>query len=289
MAFESLPGFMIDVTQNNQTFIIGDYFAVFNDDSNMPHVYEWDAVREYSETNDSFSISFDREQYFLPKNAFLDNMQLIHFRTIAEGMLSGNKSAVKNVKSRIIPPKYDYVNADLSQNLMTGTGIYSEKEINTGSVSHIYGKIKVPIWLIAAASAVLMFLALWMMGGNLEKNYIFYLVISFFIGLAVGTVIYLILCVVARYRYSGFLRHDVSTVENIVFVVAADGFGAIEQCIYCGNELIPWSFAKYFYETKHSISIVCKDKSVCCIPKRLFQKSEQSNLLDFISARVDQD
>ena len=280
---------MIEVSQNNQTFIIGDYFAVFENDSDMPNVYEWSAVRKYTETSDHFTVSFDREEYTLPKNAFLDNMQQIHFRTIAEGMLSGQKGVEKNVKSRIIPPKYDYVSADLSSNLFTGTGVYAEKEINTGSVSHIYGKIKVPIWFIASAAAVLSFVAMWLIGGNLDKNYIFYLVIAFFIGLGLGTIIYLILCIIAKYRYSGFLKRDVSTVENLVFVVAPDGFGAVEQCIYCGNELIPWSFAKYFYETKHSISIVCRDKSVCCIPKRLFQKSDQTSLVDFIAARVEQD
>ena len=289
MAFDSLPGFMMEVPQNHQTFIIGDYFAVFEDDSDMPDVYEWSAVRSYNELADQFRVTFDRAEYTLPKNAFTDNLQLIHFRTIAEGMLSGKPDTQKTVRSRIVPPKYDYVNADLSSNVFTGTGIYAEKEINSGSVSHIYSKIRVPIWLIAAASAVLSFLGMWVFIGKLEENALFYLIISFFIGLGVGTILYLVLCIIARYRYSGFLKHDVSTMENIVFIVAPDGFGAIEKCIYSGKELIPWSFARYFYETKYSVSIVCRDKSVCCIPKRLFQKSAQNDMLEFIAARVEQD
>ena len=289
MAFEALSGFKLSVSQTNQTFVIGDYFAVFDDDTDQPVVYEWSSVKGYSELSDSFRIAFEREEYVLPKNAFTDNLQIIHFRTIVEGMLSGVKDVEIKVKNRIVPPKYNYTNADLSTSLFTGTGIYSEKEINAGSVSHIYSKLRFPIWLIAALAAVGSFCALWGIGKNLDDNYIFYLVISFFIGLGVGIIIYLIMCIIARYRYSGFLKHDVSTVENLVFIVAPDGFGAIEQCIYCGKELIPWSFAKYYYETKYSISIVCRDKSVCCIPKHLFQKSSQNDLAEFIAARVEQD
>lgn len=289
MAFEALAGFKITVNQSNQTFIVGDYFGAFNDDSDIPSVYEWNSVKEYSETHDAFHIKFENAEYTIPQNAFSENMQIIHFRTIAEGMLSGVKGVEIKVKDRIIPPKFNYTNADISTNVYTGTGVYSEKEINTGSVSHIYSKLKFPIWLIAALSGIASFLAMWMIGGKLDENYIFYLVISFFLGLGVGIVIYLIMCIAAKYRYSGFLKHDVSTVENTVFIVAPDGFGAIEQCIYCGKELIPWSYARYFYETKYSISIVCRDKSVCSIPKHLFQKTEQAELADFIAARVEQD
>lgn len=290
MAFDALTGFKISVSQHNLTYIVGDYFAVFDDETDIPEVYEWSAVTAYEELPDHFHLVFDRTDYSIPKNCFTDNMQIIHFRTIAEGMLSGRKNVSFNVKNRIIPPKYNYVSADLSaENTYTGTGVYAEKEINAGSVSHIYSKIKVPIWLIAAGTAILTFLLLWALGQNIEANFIFYLVIAFFVGIGSGTVIYLILCIIARYRYSGFLKKDVSTVESIVFVVAPDGFGAVEQCIYCGKELIPWSFAKYFYETKYSIAIVCKDKTVCCIPKKLFQKTVQNDVLDFVAARVEQD
>jgi len=290
MAFDALTGFRISVSQNNLTYIVGDYFAVFDDETDIPEVYEWSAVTAYEELADSFHIAFERADYTIPKNCFSENMQIIHFRTIAEGMLSGRQDVRFNVRNRIIPPKYNYVNADVSSdNTYSGTGVYSEKEINAGSVSHIYSKIKIPIWLIAAGVAILSFFMMWMIGQNIENNLIFYLVIAFFIGIGSGTVIYLILCIIARYRYSGFLKKDVSTVESIVFVVAPDGFGAVEQCIYCGKELIPWSFAKYFYETKYSIAIVCRDKTVCCIPKKLFQKSVQNDVLDFVAARVSQD
>ena len=252
MAFDALSGFKIVVSQYNLTYIVGDYFAVFDDETDVPEVYEWKAVQIYEEQPDHFRIAFERAEYTIPKNCFVDNMQLIHFRTVAEGMLAGRKDVTFNIKNRIIPPKYNYSNADMSNNAFTATGIYVEKEINAGSVSHIYSKIKVPIWLIAVLSAGLSFASLWIFGKDIEKIFIFYIVIAFFIGIGVGTTIYLILCIIARYRYAGFLKKDVSTVENIVFVVAPDGFGAIEQCIYCGKELIPWSFAKYFYETKFS-------------------------------------
>ena len=174
MAFEALSGFKLTVSQTNQTFVLGDYFAVFDDDTDLPDVYEWSSVIGYYEQSDQFRIAFERAEYVLPKNAFSDNLQIIHFRTIVEGMISGVKGVDIKIKERIVPPKYNYTSADVSTSVFTGTGVYSEKEINTGSVSHIYSKLKFPIWLIAAIAAVGSFFAIWGIGKNIEDNYLYW-------------------------------------------------------------------------------------------------------------------
>ena len=271
-----------------QTFIAGDYFAVFEDESDTPDVYNWSDITLYTEEDKRFVIGIDRIEYIIPKNCFESPRHLIQFRTLAESQLSESGVQLKT-GPRIVPPKYNYRSADLPDNVFSGTGTYVEKEINAGSIAHVYGKFKGPIIFFSVLAGIAAFICFWLIGGELEENWIYYGAISIFVCIGIIVLVFLVFCIIARHRYAGFLKHDISTAENIVFLVAPDGFGAIEQCVYSGKELIPWTNASYFYETKYSVAIVCHDKTVCCIPKRFFQKSSQNDLVDFIAGRVDQD
>ena len=87
----------------------------------------------------------------------------------------------------------------------------------------------------------------------------------------------------ARYRYANYVRSDVSTTENIVFIVARDGSAAIEECVYSGKDIIPWSKAESYFETKYSVVITLKDKSICRIPRKLFDKKVWDEMVIFIA------
>ena len=287
MAFDALPGMKINADVYKQTFIAGDYFAVFEDDSDMPDVYKWSDITLYTEEMNRFVIGIDRIEYIIPKNAFESARQLIQFRTLAESQLAVEKAQLK-MGPRIVPPKYNYQSAEMPENVFSGTGTYVEKEINAGSIAHVYGKFKGPIISLSVLAGIAAFVCFWLIGGNVEENWIYYAAISVFLCIGIIVLVFLVFCIIAKHRYSGFLKHDISTMENIVFIIAPDGFGAVEQCVYTGKELIPWSNASYFYETKYSVAIVCRDRTVCCIPKRFFQKSSQNDLVDFIAGRVEQ-
>lgn len=289
MAFDSLPGMKITVSKSQQTFIIGDYFAVYEYDNDTPEVYEWKNVTGYTEQPDSFTIAIDKQNFVIPKNVLPGSENIVMFRTMVEGQLANNSLSVKRLTPRIIPPKYNYRNADLSTNVFSAMGIYSERDVNDGAAAHIIGKDSFFTWLIALAAGAAVFSMLSAIVGNLENNLVFFLIISFFSAVGVAVIIFLIFCVIAKQRYAKYVKKDVSTVMNIVFVVAPDGFGAVEKCVYTGSELIPWHKAKNFYETKHSLVINCVDRSCLRIPKSLFGKSVLREMTDFIAARVEQD
>lgn len=287
MAFDSLPGMKITISQHPQTFIVGDYFAVFGSGSDIPEVYEWSSVKSYTEAPDGYTITLvNGNTYKLTKNCFTDSTQLILFRSIVEGQLSRCPNTIKKVYRRIIPPKYNYRNIDISENVFSATGTYSERDINSGSLAKVYSRFAWLIWLSALVATVLGLLFSMTTYDDVKENLLFYICIVVFYGIGVAVVTYLICCMRARYRYANYVRSDASTTENIVFIVANDGFAATEECVYSGKDLIPWSMARSYFETKHSVVIELKDKSICRIPRKLFDKKVWDEMVIFIASNL---
>lgn len=284
MAFGLLKGERIYVGQTARTFIFGDYFSVFEDTSDIPVIYPWSAVRGYTEHPQELIFTMDDgEVYTIPKNSFADGEQMIRVRSIAEGQLS---AGVCHVSRRIIPPKYNYRAAEPPELSYSATGYYAEKDINSGSAANIYAMTAKYLWIIAAAVFALVFLSLNGIFGEIEHNWYYYAPISLFAGIAAAVIVCVILGIVSKFRYSEFVKYDVSAVEEMVLIVAREGFAAVERCVYTGAELIPWSSASYQFETKTTIVIICKDKTVCWIPKRLFPKEVQGELASFVATNL---
>lgn len=284
MAFDSLKGERIYVSQTALMFLAGDYFSVFSNDSEIPNIYEWSEIKAYSEQPAGLTIvTDDGESYSIPKASFTDPKQFIRFRTIAEGQMQGAKC---RLTQRILPPKYNYSSVDIPEQSFSASCVYNEKDINSGSVAHMHSRTAKYMAIIGGLVFVIVFLALAFFRGGLSENWYYYLPISLFSGIGVGVGAYLISSVIARFRFADFVKHDVSALEETIIVVAHAGFAAVEKCVYTGMELIPWTQADYYFETKTTIVIACKDKSVCWIPKRVFPKNVQSDISSFISSRV---
>lgn len=284
MAFDSLPGMRITVSQHPKSYIIGDYFSVFDSASDIPEVYEWSSVKSYIETSDGFTITLiNGNVYKLTKNCFTDSAQIILFRSIVEGQLAGCGNTTKKVHRRILPPKYNYRNTGISGNVFSATGIYTERDINSGSLAKVYSRFAWLIWLSALVATGLALLFSMTNYDDVQENLFYYICLSVFWGIGVAVVTYLICCMKARYRYAEYVRSDVSTTENIVFIVASDGFAATEECVYTGKDIIPWSLAQSYFETKYSVVITLKDNSICRIPRRLFDKKVWDEMVIFIS------
>lgn len=284
MAFESLAGERIYVSQSAETFLVGDYFSVYGMEDEIPMIYEWSDVKGYSEFQNGVTIvTSDGENYFIPRNAFSDNLQLIRFRAIAEGQL---KSANCRLNQRILPPKYNYCSVDPPEQSFSATCRYNEKDINSGSVANMHSRTGKYVVAIGLAVFAIVFIVLAYFRGAVAENWFYYLPISLFSGVGVGVAVYLISGVIARFRFADFVKHDVAALEETVIVIAHAGFAAVEQAVFTGMELIPWTSADHYFETKTTIVITCKDKSICWIPKRVFPKNVQNDISSFISSRV---
>ena len=101
MAFDGLPGMRVTISQNPQSFIIGDYFAVYDKESDVPDVYEWSMLKSYTELPGSFIITLlNGSSYTITKNCFSDSSKLIAFRSIVEGQISNYSHITKKVTKR---------------------------------------------------------------------------------------------------------------------------------------------------------------------------------------------
>lgn len=284
MAFESLAGERIYVSQSAQTFLVGDYFSVYGMEDEIPMIYEWSDVKSYSELQNGVTVTMsDGETYQIPHNSFADSLQLIRFRAIAEGQLS---SASCRLTQRILPPKYNYCSVDPPEQSFSATCRYNEKDINSGSVANMHSKTGKYVIAVGLAVFAIVFVILAYFRGNVGENWFYYLPISAFCGVGIAVAVYLISGMIARFRFADFVKHDVSTLEETVIVIAHAGFAAVEQAVYTGMELIPWTSADHYFETKTTIVITCKDKSVCWIPKRVFPKNVQNDISSFVASRV---
>lgn len=285
MAFDSIHGEKIYVSQTARTFIFGDYFSVFEQSDDVPLIYEWEKIKLYTQNDAGFQLTTeDGEVYSIPTNAFNSREQIIRCRSIAEGQLSADAC---KLQQRIVPPKYNYVGIDVPEQSFFASCVYGERDINPGNVARVH----VRAWRLLIISGVIIcflsFLMLNLVFGNLPERWYYYAPISLFLGIGVSAVIYIISGIIARLRYSEFLKTDISTTEEIAIVICAEGFALIERCVYSGTDLIPWTQAAYSIETKETIVISCKDGSVCWIPKHIFPKNRQNELSAFIAARVD--
>lgn len=232
MAFESLMGERIYVSQSGQTFLVGDYFSVYGMEDEIPEIYEWSDVKSYSELQNGVTITVtDGETYSIPRNAFADNLQLIRFRAIAEGQL---QSANCRLTQRILPPKYNYCSVDPPEQSFSATCRYNEKDINSGSVANMHSRTGKYVVAVGLAVFAIIFIILAWVRGNLSDSWFYYLPISAFCGIGVAVAVYLISSMIARFRFADFVKHDAAALEETVIVIAHAGFAAVEQAVYTG-------------------------------------------------------
>lgn len=286
MAFDSLNGQKIISPHNGNMFIISDYFAVYSNSSDVPLIYRWNAVKSITENVSSINITLDGASYSIPKNAFTSNSQLLITRAIIEGQIANNPDIKYKTIQRILPVKCNYKKFAHPNSAYIATGKYIDRDINSSYSAMLSSKISKFLWIIGLTVAIVFFIALYLFFAEAETNWIYYLLIAAFAGTIISTLLFLLFSLISNLRFKDYKKLDRATDEDIIFVVSNDGFAAIEQCVFSEGELIPWSFADCYFETKYTYIITLKDSSVLWLPKQLFEKSMLSAISKFIIAHI---
>jgi len=286
MAFESLPGVKVYAHTAEQTFVVGDFFAVYRNNEEIPTIYRWAEVKIITENRTDFTVTAGGITYRIPKNCLPDVRKLLNLRGVFEGAISANPSIEYFYQKRILPPKYLYLSGDLSEAPYTVNGVYKEREINFSNVILLNTRLGKVFKIIAFLTIVSIFAFLHFSYGNTRENWFWFMPISIFSGGIAAMLVYLVCALIANFHYAHLFKTDPALSEEITFTISADGFSAVESHLYTGNEFIPWHEANYFIET-NSVFIVYKhNKAVFWLPKRLFTKEIQIEISDFIHARL---
>lgn len=290
MAFDSVPGLKVYSSINNQYYVLGDYFSVYTTDGNPPIIYKWEDITSAAESKDGLAVyTDDGHNYTMLKTNFNNPKEYLAARAILEGSLS--QDAIRNYRplKRILPFKYEYGHISQPKVLYVAQGVYSEKEINTCNLALVSTKIGKFMWLSVIFLTLITFGIIFLIAGldSVIENWLYFLPISVFCGIIVSILVYIITALLTRYRYSEIFHQDPALQQQISFILANEGFAAIEDFLYTGCDLIPWSKSLYYIETKGSIAVIL-DKSIFWLPKRMFPKELQKEIVNFITARVKQ-
>jgi hypothetical protein len=294
MAFESLAGIKIKDPAAKRTYIIADFFSVYEKSRPIPEIYQWSDFSAISETREAFVFGLSHDSgggvFSLPMELFTDPSARIRVRAIIEGAVAANPEIEYSFGKRILPPKTLCAGCEIPQEAFVATGAYTEGEVNNSNVilrSPGFDKL---IWIFAPIALIAAFIAQAVFFGNMNEveSILKYFVIAVFAGAAAGTTAYLLSAYSAKSLYRKILREDPALLEDITFVVCEDGFMASETEVYDFSDIIHWHKAEYFLETNHLFVIYSNEKSVFWLPKRLFPKEIHQELGDFIADRIQQ-
>jgi hypothetical protein len=286
MAFESLPGVKIISHAAEQTFIVGDFFAVYQKGEDNPIIYRWAEIKSITENKIDFIINAGGVTYKIPKFGIPDEKRLLNLRAVLEGAAAFNRDIDYNHQKRILPPKYLYMSGDMSDAPYTVSGIYKEREINLSNVILLNTRLGKSFKVIAFFAIAAAFAFLHFVYGDTQDNWFWFLPISVFAGGIAVMLVFLVCAVIANYHYAYLYKTDPALSEEITFSISSAGFSAVENFLYSGNEFIPWQEANYFIETNNIFIVYKHNKAVFWLPKRLFSKEVQTEISNFIHARL---
>lgn len=287
MAFESVNGQKVFSHLTGTTYIFGDYFVVFQGDDSVPEVYEWSNIISVTENKKNIAISTGPETYYIESDAFTSDDQFLSVRAIIEGQIAEHPSIRYKFNKRILPLKYLYKNMEVS-NAYVMRGVYEEKVIDSSNISLVSARFGRVIFMFALFLIAVFFVIISNIMGNLKANWIYCLPLSIFFGIIVSVIIYLIIGMAARHKYSAILKADPATTKEITIVVAPEGFAAVESSVYTARDLIPWDEANFFIETHMGLVILKDNQSAFWLPKSFMPKNQQTGIYNLIASKVKQ-
>ena len=287
MAFETVNGQKIFSSATGMTYIFGDYFVVFQGDNSVPEVYDWQNITSITENHGSITISTGMETYYIESSAFSSDDQFLTVRAIIEGHIAEHPDIKYKFNNRILPLKYLYRNVEAS-NAYVMSGVYDEKVINSSNISLTSARFGRVILVFSLLLMAIFFFIIASIMGNLQDNWIYCLPLSIFFGIIVSVIIYLVIGMVAKHKYSSVQKVDPATTKEITVVVAPEGFAAVESAIYTAHDLIPWNEANFFIETHMGLVVLRDNKSVFWLPKSFMPKNQQSGIYNLIASKVKQ-
>lgn len=289
MAFETVEGQKVFSPMTGTTYIFGDYFTVFLNDSETPEIYEWNQITAVTETLDFLTVTINNISYKIEIAAFNSEEQLLIVRTIIEGQIALYPETIKyRFNKRILPLKYLYKSMK-PNNAYILQGTYDEKVINSCNVALVIARFGRYLFLLTVVLIIaLFFIVSGLMEGGIKDNWFYSLPLSIFSGIIVAIVAYLIIGIAARHRFNSTRKVDPAIQKEITVVVAPEGFAAVESFVYTGCDLIPWSEANFFIETHMGLVVLRDNKSVFWLPKSFIPKDQQSGIFGLIASRVRQ-
>lgn len=288
MAFESLHGMKVGNNTAEQSFVVGDYFAVYTRGIELPRIYQWNEVTAIAENRLEFLITADGTQYTLPKTMIADVRRQLALRAILEGIVAAHPLIDYKYQKRVLPPKTLYHNCDTPPAAYVARGTYNYQELSYSNVVLLGSRIGKALIAICILTSIIVFILLDVFLGQTGRNWFYFLPIAVMSGGVVTMFAYLVCSMLAKYLYASLLHVDPAVTQSITFVVSNEGFAAVESDLYTGSDLISWDDAMFFIETNYVFMVYHNQKAIFWLPKRFFPKDVQKDISNFIAQKIAQ-
>lgn len=265
MAFLNVDGVEVQTPTGDCTFIISDYFTIFNDNNVSPTIYSWHDVAGIYENIGRFEISLKcGEKVILRKEWFNSVEQILSCRAIMEAESKDNYKYRHWL--RVLPDKTSYINADLPENTLVYKNKYNYEEILQANIAISTQKILKYIWLYTFILSVITFFILRRHHANIIDDVWTDMIVSILIALSAAITLSLIYYLVDKSLVRRIKKSDEALDVSICFIISPIGIAAVEESINTFNEIIPWSEVNSYTITDTMLVFIIKNHQKLWLP-----------------------
>ena len=287
MAFCDLTSVSAGDERAEYTYIIGNVFAVYKADLQVPLVYSWDMIKSASVTRREIVISAGKNEFHISPAMFASAEDKLRAIAIIERRQKEFEFTYFHER-RIFPLKSMYREVSPGKETYTGEGMLDDAETAAAFIALLNFRLVKLLWLISILIMLVTFGTLQFTVGLTRDNILYFIPISVAAGAIAALIINIVTHAVARARFRSIADADPASRQEITFVVSRSGFAACESCNYSGRDLVMWSEMDYFVETDKMFIIYKNKQPAAYIPKRVFDKKSAGGAADIIALNLEQ-
>ena len=283
MAFLNVDGVEVQSPTGDNTFIISDYFTIFNDNNVSPTIYSWNDVTGVYENIGRFEIILKGGEKVVLKKELFDSVEgILSCRAIMEAQ-SKDKFKYRHWL-RALPDKTSYINTDLPENTLVYKNKYNYEELLQANIAITTQKILKYIWLYTFILSIITFFILRRHHANIIDDVWTDMIVSILIALAAAIIISLIYCLIDKSLIRRIKKSDEALDVSICFIISPIGIAAIEESINTFNDIIPWSEVNSYTITDTMIVFAIKNHQKLWLPINSITSETYDWILNVVGA-----
>lgn len=281
MAFKNIKGVRVKSNDDGQVFILADCFAVYENNSDTPTVYEWSDLININEVKSSITINTTEKTYKIHKKYFDSDTSYLTALAIIEGACADFSIAYTHSK-RLIVSKDKYIDADLPKETFAASGFIDENEMASIYSSVRNSFITKMLFSFSVFICAIVFMLLYTKFTN-EIRYIpLFLMISIMSGAIFAIIFFLVQHTISKGIILKMVKSDPVINFQITYAICKTGFVEIESFLFTKESYISWREADSYIDTNKAIVILKGNSMLMKLPKRLFTRDEVKEILELV-------
>ena len=281
MAFKNIKGIRVKCVESDEIYILADCFAVYQNHSETPTVYEWNDITRITEAKTCLIFTTIDKIYKIYKKSFDSDTSYLSALAIIEGACADYSIPFSHLK-RLIVTKDKYIDAELPMSAFAASGFIDENEmasIYSSIRNNFISKILFSFAIIICAIVFFVLVKTFDVSIEIIPFFLFIAIIS---GAIFATLFFLIQHQITKSLIIKMVKNDPSVNFQITYAISKSGFVEIESFLFSRENYISWKEVDSYIDTNKAIVILKGNTPLMKLPKRLFTRDEVRQILDLI-------